>query len=100
MKNYDAIQQSSADSDIAKCTLVGDSCTGKSNLLLSYASNQFITEYVPTVFEHYSCEVQVRGKSVYLEVWDLSANEEHKSLRDFAYSKTDAALVVFSLTDY
>jgi Ras-related C3 botulinum toxin substrate 1 len=66
---------------------VGDTAVGKTNLLLSYATDQFSMEHVPTVFDHYSLETEVRGQRIKLEVWDQSGREEHKNLRKFAYGK-------------
>jgi GTPase SAR1 family protein len=50
--------------------LVGDTGVGKTNLLLSYATDQFNMEHVSTVFDHYSLETEVRGQRIKLEVWD------------------------------
>jgi GTPase SAR1 family protein len=37
------------------------------------------------------------GSKVKLSVWDLSGKDEHKGLREFAYSKADAVIFCFSL---
>ena len=37
-----------------KCVLVGDGATGKTSLILSYSSNAFPTEYIPTAYDTYS----------------------------------------------
>ena len=37
-----------------KCVLIGDGAIGKTSLIVSYTTNGYPTEYVPTAFDNYA----------------------------------------------
>jgi len=80
-----------------KCVTVGDGTVGKTCMLISYKSNKFPTEYVPTVFDQYEAELTVDNKTHTLFLWDIAGQEEFDSLRPLTYSKTEVFLVCFAV---
>lgn len=80
-----------------KIACVGDLSVGKTCMLISYTTNAYITEYIPTVFDNYTVMVLVNGQPIKLGLWDCSGGEHYERLRPLIYPKTDVVMVCFSL---
>ncbi|KAM0716728.1 hypothetical protein Q7P37_008173 [Cladosporium fusiforme] len=67
---------------VQACVVVGDGAVGKTCLLISYTTNKFPSEYVPTVFDNYAVTV--------MKITTACA--------PLSYPQTDVFLVCFSVT--
>jgi cell division control protein 42 len=80
-----------------KCTVVGDGAIGKTCLLMSYTTNKFPDNSLPTVFDNYTATLMIGDKPYTLGLFDTAGQEDYDRLRTLIYPLTNVCLVCFSV---
>ena len=91
MAEYDALY---------KVIIVGNSCTGKSSILLRLCDNIFTESYLTTIGVDFKIRTfAVDNKKVKLQIWDTAGQERFHNIITSYFKGADAVVIVFDLTD-
>lgn len=81
-----------------KVLVVGDGAVGKTSTLLHYVNGSVdLDVYVPTIFDNYSCVVNLNGEKARLDLWDTAGQEDYDRLRALSYGQTDVIVLMFAV---
>jgi len=74
--------------------IVGESGVGKTVLFIRYTTNEYPTEYIPTVFDGYSAAVEFSDKrTLNVGLWDTVGTDEYSALRPLSYPDSDVIVL-------
>ena len=80
--------------------LVGDTCVGKTSLLLRYTENFFPQEHAATIGVEYKTKMfQYRDFQVKLHIWDTAGQERFHSITNNFFHNADGILFIYDITN-
>ncbi|ORX62675.1 small GTPase [Hesseltinella vesiculosa] len=84
-----------------KVVLIGDSGTGKTNLLARFTRNEFNLESKSTIgVEFATRSVQVDSKTVKAQIWDTAGQERYRAITSAYYRGAVGALLVYDIAKH
>ena len=83
-----------------KLLLVGDTCVGKTSLLLQYTENTFPEDHGATIGVEYKIKMfQYKDFQVKLQIWDTAGQERFHSITNNFFHNADGILFVYDITN-
>ncbi|KAJ5067573.1 gtp-binding protein rho4 [Anaeramoeba ignava] len=80
-----------------KLVVIGDGAVGKTALCMTFASNEFPEEHIPTVFEQHVRDIDFENKTYELEIFDTAGQEDLGRIRSLSYNGANALIVCYSV---
>ncbi|KAF5288720.1 hypothetical protein FQA39_LY15292 [Lamprigera yunnana] len=80
-----------------KCVVVGDGTVGKTCLLIRYTRDEYLSGYIPTVFENYIATASLDDEVYDFHLFDTAGQEMYNELRKFTFEDADVFIVCFSV---
>ena len=84
-----------------KVVLIGDSGTGKSNLLSRFTRNEFSLDSRSTIgVEFATRSINVDGKTIKAQIWDTAGQERYRAITSAYYRGAVGALLVYDIAKH
>jgi Ras-related C3 botulinum toxin substrate 1 len=84
---------------LLKLMFIGDTAVGKTSMLISYTTNSFPGDHVPTVFDNYTATTIYKEHAIRMGLWDTSGSSDYDKMRPLSYPGTDCFILCFSIND-
>jgi Ras-related protein Rab-11A len=80
--------------------LIGDSATGKSNILNRYTKDQFSLNTKSTVGVEFGAKsLTFKEQIIKAQIWDTAGQERYKSVTNAYYKNAKGAFIVYDITN-
>jgi Ras-related protein Rab-1A len=79
---------------IFKIVLIGDTCVGKSCILVRFSDDMFVDNYVTTIGVDFRFKTMIiKNKIAKIQIWDTAGEERYRSITT-AYYRGAAAIII------
>mmetsp|Transcript_37450 Transcript_37450/g.49257 ORF Transcript_37450/g.49257 Transcript_37450/m.49257 type:complete len:131 (+) Transcript_37450:31-423(+) len=84
--------------NLFKLVLLGDSCVGKSCLLVRFADDDFIENYSATIGVDFRFRsINHCNRKVKLQIWDTAGQERYRTITNAYYKGAEGIILCFDL---
>ena len=84
--------------NLFKIVLLGDSCVGKSCVLVRFADDDFVENYSATIGVDFRFRsLQLQGRKIKLQIWDTAGQERYRTITNAYYKGAEGIILVFDL---
>lgn len=80
-----------------KCIFLGDSKVGKTWMITTFITGENPSEQVPTIFDSFSCQLQIKKQDVELALWDTSGDLKYDRIRQLSYPNADVFFICYAV---
>ena len=82
-----------------KLVLIGDTCVGKSSLLVRFADDCFSENYITTIGVDFRFRtLQINKSTIKLQIWDTAGQERYRTITNAYYKGANGIIIVFDCT--
>ena len=86
--------------EIFRIVIVGDTTSGKTNILMKYIKNSFNCDSKHTVgVDLFSKLLKLKGIQIKLQIWDTSGQERYKSVTTVYFKGAQGFLIIYDITN-
>ncbi|CAG9835290.1 unnamed protein product [Diabrotica balteata] len=79
------------------CVTLGDRSVGLKSLLITYTTNVYPADYVPSVWDNYTQNIILDGEFINLSLNSVACQDDYKRFRPLTYEKANVFLLGFSI---
>ena len=85
---------------LIKILVIGSSGVGKTNMLLRFCENNFLSSHFATIgIDFKTKNVTIDGKKVRMQIWDTAGQERFRTITESYFRSAMGILLVYSVDE-